>query len=375
LRLLLINYEYPPIGAGAATATAAMARSAVAMGHEVTVLTAGFGAQVGWDRDGGLAVLRLAARRARADRSSIREMASYVLRAALALPGVVRRARPEGCIVFFALPCGPLGRLFRLLSGKPYVVSLRGGDVPGTERSLEAMHRRLRPVRRKVLRDAVAVVANSAGLAELSQRADPVPVRVIANGVDLLQFSPPARPPEEPLRFLFVGRLNEQKNVTVLLKAVAALAAGAPRPFRVSIVGDGPLAGALHDEAAALSLEPLIDWRPWLPREEMPALYRSAHCLVNPSLYEGMPNVVVEAMACALPVILSDVAGNRDVVADGDTGRLTPVSDVPALAAAMRSVIDDPGAARSLGARARAEVERRYSWEATTRAYVELFSR
>src|SRR5688572_5706760 len=137
MRLLMINYEYPPIGAGAATATAEMARAAVALGHEVTVLTSAFGDNHGWREDLGVRLYRVNSGRARSDQSSMREMASFVLLAALALPGVVRRARPQGCIVFFSMPCGPLGLLFAWLARAPYIVSLRGGDVPGTEPQLD----------------------------------------------------------------------------------------------------------------------------------------------------------------------------------------------------------------------------------------------
>src|SRR5258706_6724537 len=223
MRILLVNYEYPPVGAGAATATAEIARAAARQGHETMVLTTAFGELEGFVREGDVSVLRVPARRARPDQSSISEMASFVFRAALAMPGVARRFRPEGCIVFFSLPCGPLGILFKLLARAPYVVSLRGGDVPGTEPGLARMHRYLRWVRRLVLSNAAAVVANSPGLAELSSRADPVPVSVIPNGVDLERFRPAERPPADPFRFLFVGRLNEQKNVRLLLEASADL--------------------------------------------------------------------------------------------------------------------------------------------------------
>src|SRR5687767_10091916 len=117
MRLLFINYEYPPIGAGAATATAEMARSAARQGHAVTVLTSAFGESHGWSNDGEVTLYRVRSRRARSDRSSVREMGSFVWRAAWALRGVLRRSRAQACVVFFSLPCGPLGVLFRLLSG------------------------------------------------------------------------------------------------------------------------------------------------------------------------------------------------------------------------------------------------------------------
>jgi glycosyltransferase involved in cell wall biosynthesis len=372
MRLLLVNYEYPPIGAGAATATAEMARSAVRQGHEVTVLTAAFGGNAGWVSDQGVSVRRVASRRERADQSSVREMASFALHAALALPGVVRRSRADGCIVFFSLPCGPLGTLFRFITGKPYIVSLRGGDVPGTEPGLAGMHRKLRFARRIVLKRARAVVANSPGLATLSERADPVPVNMIPNGVDFERFRPATVPPRAPFHFLFVGRLNAQKNVGLLLEALARLAIATDAPFRASIVGDGPLRAELRTRATALGLDGRVEWIEWLARERMPALYQSAHCIVNPSHYEGMPNVVLEAMACGVPPIVSDVPGNRDVVEDALTGRVVAHDDLDALVAAMAAALRDPAALAALGTRAREAATQRYSWDATTSKFIDL---
>lgn len=371
MRLLFINYEYPPIGAGAATATAAMAHAATKLGHDVIVLTCGFDGRYGSVREGAVELQLVRARRKRRDRSSISEMASFVIRACAALPGLVRRTRPDACVVFFSMPCGPLGLLFRTLTGRPYIVSLRGGDVPGAEPGLARMHRYLRPLRRLVLSRSIAVVANSPGLAKMSQAADPVPVVSIPNGVDLDVFRAASAPPSEPFNFLFVGRFNEQKNVRSLLDAAARLR-DEGSAFSLSIVGDGPLRDELLARANTLQLGDRVRWRQWLAREEMPALYRSAHCLVNPSHYEGMPNVVLEAMACGIPAVVTDVAGNRDVVSHERSGLVVPPNDPRALARAMARLMADRTLCMALGAAARAHVEERYSWEATTRAYIEL---
>jgi glycosyltransferase involved in cell wall biosynthesis len=212
-------------------------------------------------------------------------------------------------------------------------------------------------------------------LAALSASADPIAVQIVPNGVDLLRFRPSAERPSEPFRFLFAGRLHEQKNVGLLLEAAAELSRSANRPFRVSIVGDGPLRGSLRQRATVLELDGLVDWVDWLPREQMPAVYQSAHCVVNPSHYEGMPNVVLEAMACAVPVIVSNVAGNRDLVEEGKGGWVVADDSREGLVVAMARALRQQPYRESLGASARRFVAERFSWKATTLQYIDLLAR
>jgi glycosyltransferase involved in cell wall biosynthesis len=284
----------------------------------------------------------------------------------------VRRLRPQGCVVFFSVPCGPLGLLFRVLARAPYVVSLRGGDVPGTDPSVDRMHRWLRWPRRVALRGAKAVVANSPGLAEFSRRADPVEVTVIPNGVDVDRFRPGPAPPPQPFRFLFVGRLIEQKKVNHLLEAIAQLVRSTQRSFSLTLVGDGPLRDAVKARATALGIDGVVEWIPWIERDQMPGMYRSAHCVVNASHCEGMPNVVLEAMACGVPVIVSDVPGNRDLVEHGRTGWIVPRDGLDELVAAMAHALREPEALRALGEAGCVTVRERYSWLGATRQYLEI---
>jgi glycosyltransferase involved in cell wall biosynthesis len=338
----------------------------------VTVLTAGFESLHGAAVESGVSVLRVRSRRTSADRSSFLEKASFVAHAAFAVPHLLRTSKPQGCIVFFSLPCGPLGRLVRALSGVPYVVALRGGDVPGSEPELDSLHRWLSPLRRWVLRGASAVVANSNGLKALSERADPITVGVVPNGVDTSAFSNVRSGRHPPYRFLFVGRLNPQKNVPLLLSAAGVLRRSSSASFRVAILGDGPLAAELHAQARSLGVDGIVDWEPWVERGKMPERYATADCLVNPSLNEGMPNAVLEAMACGLPVIASEAAGHTDLVEHEVTGLLFRSGDVSALASAMQRLLEQPALNEAWGRAGRIRVENRYAWSTAAASYVRL---
>jgi glycosyltransferase involved in cell wall biosynthesis len=378
VRFLLVNYEYPPLGGGAANATRSIGRSLAGQGHDVTVLTAAFGPLRGSREEEGMTVYRIPALRSRADRSNTTEMLSYLISAGLSLRRVLRERPADGTIVFFSLPCGPLGMLAERLRGGPYVISLRGGDVPGLDASVSKLHRMLGSVRRRILRSARAVVANSRGLARASMAVDPIATQVIPNGVDAGFFSPPVSQPEVvdgPFRFLFVGRFHAQKNLPFMLEQIAILRSESGAELWLDMVGDGPQRTELEALAQRAGLAERVVWHGWCDRERLREQYQAADCMLNLSVYEGMPNTVLEAMACGLPVVATDILGNNEVVADAETGFLVPPNDGEATRRRLRQLLEDRPLARTLGARGRSRALREFDWDEVARRYAALFTR
>jgi glycosyltransferase involved in cell wall biosynthesis len=160
-------------------------------------------------------------------------------------------------------------------------------------------------------------------------------------------------PGDAPL-LLFAGRLAPQKGVEDLIAAIDLVQYNVPE-LRVLIVGDGPLRPRLEASARAFRLGGMVQFTGH--RDDVPELLAAADLLVLPSLYEGLPNIVLEAMRFAKPVVATAAPGTTEVVVDGQTGVFVPVHDPPALAQAIRSVVHDPERARRLGAAGRARVE------------------
>jgi glycosyltransferase involved in cell wall biosynthesis len=196
-------------------------------------------------------------------------------------------------------------------------------------------------------------------------------IAVIGNGV------PAARQPGKARvaaaggpRIVSVGRLVELKGHEQLIAAAAVLAKCYAN-LRVLLVGDGPLRQSLGRQAAALGLGDTLVFTGIV--DDVSTYLRDADVYVSTSQREGMPLAVLEAMASQVPVVASDIAGNRSVVHHGETGRLYPSGDIPALVQAVRKVLDEPAAAQELASRARRLVEERYSAEAALRAYEDLY--
>lgn len=368
MNLLLINYEYPPLGGGAANATFCLGRAFPTLGHRVDVLTSGLHGEEGTRDESGVSVHRLAVGRKHADRGSIVQMLIFLWKSRRVARALHRTRNFDATIAFFTIPSGPAALGLKRLSGVPYVVSLRGGDVPGHVPGLRLMHALTRSLRRSVLSKAADIVANSDSLAGTSLAADPFPVRVIANGVDCDRFHPAeTREAGEPFRLLFVGRVHPEKNLGVVIEQLPAL----PH-IELIVAGDGAQRAELTARVAALDLAARVHWLGWQQKEALPALYRRADALVNPSLYEGSPNVVLEAMATGLPVVASDTPGNRSVICEGENGLLFPLSDPAALRAALARLAADRPYAGRLGAAGRQRAERDFSWLRAAQSYLEL---
>lgn len=160
--------------------------------------------------------------------------------------------------------------------------------------------------------------------------------------------------PKGPPFVLTVGRLVEDKAQDVLLDAFAR--AGEDfKDWRLAVVGDGQLKMQLFAQAEDLGIAERVDWHGIV--RDPHAFYRAAHVFALPSRVEGMPNALLEAMSCGLPVVVSDGApGPLELVEDGRTGLVVPVNDAVALALALRRLASDEALRHRLGAAARERV-------------------
>ncbi len=370
MRILIINSEYPPIGGGAGNASANIARELVAMGQEVTVLTAHYGDLPPKTEQDGLQILRIKALRRRMDRSSALEQIIFMLVSSLHTMRCQRTWQPDVIIAFFGVPSGAAAWCANIFSGIPYVVSLRGGDVPGFRPyDFAVYHKLVAPLLRMIWRRSSGLIANSAGLKELALAFDSnAHISMIPNGVDLQRYFPGDRD-WQPARLLFVGRLVYQKGVDILLAALEGLNS---HPWELFLVGDGPEREALQAQVRDFGLSERVQFKCWLDGDALAEQLQQANLFVFPSRHEGMPNAVLEAMACGLPVIATRIAGNEELVVDGENGLLIPPEDPVALRSALLELMENPAMRQQMGAASRKRVEANYSWSQIASEYLEL---
>ena len=141
------------------------------------------------------------------------------------------------------------------------------------------------------------------------------------------------------------------------------------------MIGSGPMEDELKTMARSLSISEKIIFHSWLSKEQLREHYRRAVCLINPSFCEGMPNTVLEAMACGTPVIASDVPGNRELVAHEKTGLLFDLNSPEQFRSCLTNLLKDEQQICAMGNAGRRKAVSGYSWESSAEAYVELIRR
>jgi len=215
----------------------------------------------------------------------------------------------------------------------------------------------------KVDRAAFAVAISQFGRSQLYRWADFDSwkrIKVVHCGIEPEGFADPAPLPEGAARIVNIGRFSEQKGQMLLIEAMARLHAGHP-DLHLTLVGDGPLRGALERAIAAHGLGGAVTLTGWLDEAGVRRALAEAQALVLPSFAEGLPMVVMEAMAAGRPVIATSIAGIPELVRPGEAGWLVPAGDVQALAEAIGALAETPTADLArMGAAGRARVLARH---------------
>jgi len=282
-----------------------------------------------------------------------------------AMPRTIAAAQPDviwGHSLQFQTT--PIAAAWARRSRIPFVVTAHIGDLRAV-RGLVGFAARVHEatVGHAILRLSTRAFAVSEAVAAHVRAMEPrLPVDVVPNGVDLSRFVPADSSPHDGLRVGFLGRLVRNKGPEVAVRAVAdAVRFGVNASL--SFAGNGPELANLARIAAHLGVSDRVRFEGYRPDPE--AWLGGIDVLVRPSMTEGMPLVILEAMAVGVPVIASDVPGNASLVLDGESGILVPIGDHAALARALQQIAQDPDSRarmRAAGLRIAAE----HSWGRTT---------
>jgi len=287
--------------------------------------------------------------------------------ALLQLVGLLRRWKFD-VVHTHSSKAGILGRIAARLAGVPHIVHTVHGW---------GFHDRMNPILRRFL-VSVSNRTTRAGLAE--GIGEPSDYRLIRSGIPLSRFFPDRERGGETRRALglrpddvvvgSVGRLSPQKNPRDFIRAAELLSRGRDRA-RFIYVGDGPMRDEIEDAVRAHGLEERV--RLLGIRDDVPDLLRAMDVFVLTSLWEGLPRVVLQALATGVPVIAYDTAGIREAVIEGVNGHVVPPGDVDGLVARVGRLVDDEALRRRLSEAASGGFDQSFSEDAMIRDLEALY--
>ncbi|WP_347268738.1 glycosyltransferase family 4 protein [Paracoccus sp. (in: a-proteobacteria)] len=313
--------------------------------------------------------LQLARRRAGAGESSLVRQIVYLAEGAR----VAARARALGLQhlhAHFGTNSTRVAAYSRLLGGPRFSFTVHGPEEFDSPQALD--------LGGKLALAEFCVAISSYGRSQIYRWAaagDWPKVQVVHCGLDLSRWADPAPLPPGPLHLVAVGRFAEQKGFGLLIRAFA-LAWRRNPALRLSLVGDGEMRPGIEALIRAEGMGDALRLLGWQDEAGVRSAIDAAHALVTPSFAEGLPVVIMEAMACARPVIATCIAGIPELLRPGSEGWLIPAGDAEALAAAMLQAAEtEPAVLDRMGASARARVIARHDIAASARLLAELFNR
>lgn len=258
--------------------------------------------------------------------------------------------KPDIIYCHYLFPTGYIGNLIKKILGTTLVITCHGSDVYLADRS-----KRMKDVMARTLGGADKIIAVSNFLAdELDRRFPGVKAKteIINCGVDQTLFNTVERSVDNDRRnlpvILFVGSLNNNKNVLNLISAVSKI----DKPFELKIVGSGPLKEVIVSKVQELGISNKVTITGAVIKAELPQIYCAADVLVMPSLREAFGLVALESMACGLPVIASRTGGLAELINDGENGILVDPDNIDEITKEISGLLFDRERRRAIADRA-----------------------
>ena len=187
-------------------------------------------------------------------------------------------------------------------------------------------------------------------------------ITVFGNGVNEKMFFPISKAESKKKYILYTGILRARKGLFDLLECAKIVCSSRPDVHFV-IVGKGPFSLKLEKEVRSRKMQKQVTLLGYVSREKLIELYQNATLHLVPSHYEGLPTVILEAMACGLPVVATDICGNKEVISSGRNGFLVPPKSPKAMADVVLMLLEDGNLRERIGKAARVTIEERYTWD------------
>ncbi|HNX24636.1 MAG TPA: glycosyltransferase family 4 protein [Spirochaetota bacterium] len=377
LKVLIINYEFPPLGGGGGVASYDLALEWEKHG-QVDVLTSNFSGLEAYKNVNGINVYRtkIFFRKSR-DAATFLSMLSFLLTGFIEGFKLCRKNRYDVINTHFAVPSGPLGYILGRMFGIPNVLSLHGGDIYDPSKKMS-------PHKSKIFSRVVKFILNRADriVAQSSNTRDNTikyynPVKEVE--IIPLAFHPPVivKSSREKLGldkdsfyFITIGRLVKRKSIETILQALSGIS---NKKIKLLVVGDGPEMEFLQSMAASLNLTERVTFPGYIADEEKYSFLKNSDAFILTSLHEGFGIVFMEAMFTGLPIVCTNHGGQVDFLTDKENALLIDVGDVESCRKSMLKIYKDSSLYNLMSKNNKKKVKNFYA-ESVAAEYLKIFN-
>jgi len=341
MTILVLNHEYPPVGGGSGRATHNIVSELLRRGHKVVLLTCKYSGFT-INAPEGLKVYEVyGSRKSNLANNHYITFPAYIFLGYLKALRIVKKDRVDIIHCFMGMPAGIIGMMIKKTTGIPYILSLRGSDVPYWDNS--SMMIRLRHLIAKVWKNADRVIALSKGhraAAARTMEGAKELFGVIYNGVSEDFFTNADEKTDNKKIIITVARLVELKGIQDVLKALAILRKEDTQiDMEYRIIGEGPYMKKLEEIVNDENLGDIVKFAGYMTKKDTQMQYAVADLFVLTSYSEAFGQVFLEAMASGVPVIGSMVGGIPEIVT-AKTGILVEAGNDRAIASAITDVLE-----------------------------------
>ena len=376
MKLLIINYEFPPIGGGGGKATQNLAISLAKQGHQVDILTSKYKSYKPEKLPKGINVHGVTSFRKSVHDCGIRGALSFLVFAIPRFKRLMKTESYDAIHYFFGLPTGFLLLFQKKRKDQPVLVSLRGSDVPGYDpynKTVQILHTILSPITKTIWKKADHLVAVTQSLKDEAQKTDPkINIKVIPNGVEHRFFEAEVdRSKQNELKLITVARLIERKGVQHILKALKLLRG---LNIHLTIIGKGNYEKQLKNLTTQLDIDNKVEFKGFVDPMTLPSELTKANVFILPSLAEAFGNVFAEAMAVGLPIIGTKIGGIEDLV--GPENGILVADDENLdqnLSEAIKEFLKNPDLREKMGKRNAEIMRKSYQWDRVSERFLNLY--
>lgn len=367
--VLILNYEYPPLGGGAASVTHEIAQWYVKKGLNVDVITMSYKDLPKQEIIDGINIFRVKCLRKKEETCETHEMFTYALSASMFLSKRLREKEYDFCHCHFLIPTGLVALFLKLRHQLQFIVTIHGSDIPGFNSDRFTFeHKFTKPLLKKIGTHAKAICSPSLYLKKLAiDKLGELNIKHIPNGIDLENFKIDFTRPKEKI-ILSTGRLLKRKGFQTLIRAVRDF----KLPYEVHIVGDGPYCSEL--KAMAIGSKTKIIFHGWLEKNssELLNLYNRASIFVLASSQENASIALLEGMAARCAMISTNVSGCPETL--GDAGFLIDYDDDVKLGEILLELSRDEVKLKEYANRAYDRLLATYRWEKNIDKYLDVIN-